>query len=330
MRAMILHQLKSPLQLEDIPIPKPGPNQLLIKIAACGVCRTDLHLVDGELPSPKLPLVPGHQIVGTIAELGAAVRGFTKGEKVGVPWLAWTCGVCPFCKSGRENLCDKAQFTGYHLNGGFAEYCTAHADYCFKIPPQYSYLQAAPLLCAGLIGFRAYQFAGEAKRIGFYGFGASAHILAQIAIKKSKEVFAFTRPGDRAAQKLALKLGAKWAGSSEENPPQPLDAAILFAPVGSLVPQALRAVNKGGKVICAGIHMSDIPSFPYELLWEERSICSVANLTRLDGQEFFKLASEIPLNVEITPYPLEQANLALNDLRHSHFTGAAVLQIAPS
>lgn len=327
MRAMVLNQPRVPLQCADVPIPEPGPNQIRIRVSACGVCRTDLHVVDGDLTEPKLPLIPGHQIVGQVEKLGEAVSAFVIGQRVGVPWLGGSCGHCDFCVAGSENLCDHATYTGYQINGGFAEYTVADADYCFPLPDGYDDVQAAPLLCAGLIGYRAYRLAQEAKRIGLYGFGAAAHILTQVAVAKNQQVYAFTSPGDDAAQQFARSLGASWAGDSKQPPPHALDAAILFAPVGALVPAALKTVRKGGKVICAGIHMSDIPSFPYADLWGERSIHSIANLTRQDAEEFLPLAASIPVQTEVHVYPLEQTNQALDDLRQGRFTGAAVIRI---
>jgi alcohol dehydrogenase, propanol-preferring len=327
MQAMILAAPKKPLQLVDLPKPIPASGQLLIRVNACGVCRTDLHVVDGELTEPSLPIIPGHQIVGTIEDAEQGGGRFRFGDRVGVPWLGWSCGECEFCGSGRENLCDRARYTGYQINGGFAEYCVADERFCFSIPAGYDDFQAAPLLCAGLIGYRALRMAGNAKRIGFYGFGAAAHILLQVANFQGREVFAFSRAGDTASQAFAQSLGATWVGSSEEDPPAPLDAAIIFAPIGELVPTALRAVAKGGVVVCAGIHMSDIPSFPYSILWGERSICSVANLTRRDGEEFLALAPKVPVQTEVHRYELAQANEALDDLRHGRFTGAAVITL---
>ena len=326
MRAMIFNRQRGlPLVAEDVPAPRPGPHEVLIRVHACAVCRTDLHVVDGELPHPKSPLIPGHEIVGTITEVGKDVERFRPGERVGVPWLGWTCGVCPFCLSGRENLCDRARFTGYQIDGGYAEMTVADEQFCFALPPAYSDVAAAPLLCAGLIGYRALRMAGDAKRLGLYGFGAAAHIIAQVAKHQGREIYAFTRGDDQATQAFARKLGAVWAGPSEQAPPEPLDAALIFAPVGSLVPAALRATAKGGTVVCAGIHMSDIPSFPYEILWEERVVRSVANLTRRDAEEFLALAKEVPIDTVTTTYPLSQANTALDDLRHGRFEGAAVL-----
>jgi len=325
MRAMVLHRPGEPLRAEEQPRPRPGPGQLLLQVKACGVCRTDLHVVDGELSEPALPLIPGHQIVATVAGVGDAVGGFRSGERVGVPWLGWTCGQCDYCRGGRENLCDRARFTGYQTPGGFAEYTVADARYCFPIPEGYPDLQAAPLLCAGLIGYRALVMVGEARRIGLYGFGASAHIVVQVARHQGREVLAFSRPGDREAMDFARGLGACWAGGSDESPPDEIDAAIIFAPVGSLVPAALSAVRKGGVVVCAGIHMSEIPSFRYELLWGERVLRSVANLTRQDGVDFLRLAPSIPVQTAVHPFPLARANDALGALREGRISGAAVL-----
>ena len=325
MRAMILDAPGQPLRLADIPVPKPGNQEILIRVHACGVCRTDLHIVDGELREPKLPLVPGHQIVGTVEALGPGASRFSVGDRIGVPWLGGSCGACRFCTSGRENLCDQARYTGYQIEGGFAEYCTANESFSFPIPAGYPDLQAAPLLCAGLIGYRAYRMTGDARRLGFYGFGASAHILIQVARHQGREVYAFVRKGDEQAKRFALDLGAVWAGESDEPPPVILDAAIIFAPAGELVPIALNAVDKGGSVICAGIHMSDIPSFPYAILWGERMVRSVANLTRLDGEEFLALAPKVPVETTVHSYPLERANDALADLRAGRFTGSAVI-----
>lgn len=323
MRAMILEAIGRPLVLKDVPRPEPGPNEALIKIHACGVCRTDLHIVDGELPHPKLPLIPGHQIVGTIEKSSK----YPAGTRVGVPWLGSTCHQCEYCLSGKENLCDKAIFTGFQRNGGYAEYCTAHNDYILKVPEQFDDLHTAPLLCAGLIGYRAFRLAGKVKTIGFYGFGSSAHILIQIATAQGCDVYVFTRPGDEKTQAFARSLGAKWAGGSDQLPPMSLDAALIFAPVGSLYPMALQAIKKGGKVISAGIHMSDIPTFPYELLWEERSMSSVANLTRQDGEDFMHLVDKMPLKISVTPFPLEEANAALAAIRDGSLEGSAVLTI---
>ena len=325
MRAMILERAGEPLRLRQIPRPEPGPNQVLVRIGACGVCRTDLHVLDGELPEPKLPLVPGHEIVGRVAETGASVERFAVGQRVGVPWLGYSCGVCPYCLSGAENLCDEPAFTGYQIDGGYAEYTLADQRYCFPLAGEGSDAEAAPLLCAGLIGYRSLRLAGQGERLGLYGFGAAAHIVAQVARHQGRRVFAFTREGDAEAQAFARELGAVWAGASGEAPPQALDAAIIFAPVGELVPVALRAVAKGGVVVCAGIHMSDIPSFPYRILWEERSIRSVANLTRRDGEEFLELAPKIPVRTEVQTFPLDQANDALERLRSGRVRGAAVL-----
>jgi propanol-preferring alcohol dehydrogenase len=328
MKAMVLEEQGEELKLKEIKMPKPDPTQILLKVSHCGICRTDLHILDGDLDNPKLPLVPGHQIVGTIEKLGEEVSGFEIGQKVGVPWLGKTCGECEYCKSGQENLCDNAKFTGYDIDGGFAEYAVADAHFCFPLPKDYPDVQAAPLLCAGLIGYRSFRKTGNAAKIGFYGFGSAAHILIQVANYKDREVYAFTRPGDSKTQQFAKEKGAVWAGPSDEQPPEKLDAAIIFAPVGPLVPQALKALKKGGKIVCAGIHMSDIPSFPYNILWEERSIESVANLTRKDGTEFMDLAPKVPVESSVTVYPLEEANEALNDLREGNFEGSAVLQIS--
>lgn len=325
MRVMSISRPGERLQLIERPIPAPGPNQLLIRVRACGVCRTDLHVVDGELPQCDYPIVPGHEIVGEVAKLGTGASGFGIGERVGVPWLAATCRHCRFCLSGEENLCDKARFTGCHVDGGFQEYTLADYRYCFRLPSGYDDVEAAPLLCAGLIGHRAHRMAGAAERLGLYGFGAAAHILAQVARFQGQRIFAFTRAGDRAAQTFARELGAEWAGDSDEKPPEPLDAAILFAPVGSLIPLALRAVRKGGRVITAGIHMSEIPAFPYSLLWGERMVRSVANLTRADGEDFMRIADEIPIRTTVTPMPLDMANEALDQLRSGDIQGAAVL-----
>ena len=327
MRAMILDVPGEPLRVAEVPVPEPGEGQLLLRVHCCAVCRTDLHVVDGELPDPKLPLIPGHQIVGTVERIGEYTDGFTVGERVGVPWLGWTDGECRYCLSGRENLCENARFTGYQIDGGYAEYALADGRFCFSIPESYPDLQAAPLLCAGLIGHRSLRFAGDAERLGLYGFGASAHIVAQVAAHEGRRVFAFTRPGDEEAKEFARELGAEWAGSSEEAPPEELDAAIIFAPVGALVPAALRVVARGGTVVCAGIHMSDIPSFSYDLLWEERSVRSVANLTRQDGLDFLALAPEVPVRTEVMPFPLEAANEALEALRGGRVRGAAVLVV---
>ncbi len=313
----------TPVQLAP---PEPWANQVAIRVKACGVCRTDLHVVDGDLTEPKLPVTPGHEVVGEVVGLGSAVTGFAIGDRVGVPWLGYSCGTCSYCTSGRENLCADARYTGYQLDGGFAEQMVADARYCFPIPESYSDEQAAPLLCAGLIGYRAYRMAGDGARLGLYGFGAAAHIVAQVAVAHGREVFAFTRPGDRQAQDFAIRVGASWAGDSDTPPPEPLDSAIIFAPVGTLVPEALRRVVRGGTVVCAGIHMSDIPSFPYRLLWQERSLRSVANLTRRDGTEFLELAARTPIELHTHRYPLSEANQALDDLRQGRFAGAAVLE----
>jgi len=322
---MILDAARSPLRLADWPIPRPGPDQVLIRVRACGVCRTDLHVADGELLDPKLPLVLGHEIVGTVVETGARVEHFGFGDRVGVPWLGWTCGACRYCAAGQENLCERALFTGYQIDGGYAEYTVADHRYVFPIPARYGDAAAAPLLCAGLIGYRSLVMAGDCRRLGLYGFGAAAHIVAQVARYQGREVYAFTRAGDEAGQRFAVELGATWAGGSEEMPPAELDAAILFAPVGSLVPQALRCVATGGTVVCAGIHMSDVPSFPYRLLWGERTIRSVANLTRRDGDEFLALAPKVPLRTEIQIFGLADANQALIQLRTGRVRGAVVL-----
>lgn len=323
---MVLTAPGKPLQLQELPQPVPAANQILIRVQACGVCRTDLHVFDGDLLQPNLPLILGHEIVGTVERSGDQVREFERGDRVGVPWLGHTCGTCAFCVSGRENLCDNATFTGYQMNGGYAEYAVADSRYCFKIPEGYSDTAAAPLLCAGLIGFRSLCLAGSCKHLGLYGFGVAAHIVIQIARYQGIEVYAFTRPGDRNGQQFARSLGAKWAGNSDCKPPQKLDAAILFAPVGRLIPVALKATQKGGIVVCAGIHMSKIPAFPYDILWGERSIRSVANLTREDAKNFFKIAPKVPVKTLVNPYPLESANDALSDLRNGHINGAAVLR----
>jgi propanol-preferring alcohol dehydrogenase len=327
-RAMILDAPGEPLRVAEVPVPEPGEGQILLRVHCCAVCRTDLHVVDGELPHPRLPLIPGHQIVGTVEKIGERADSFTVGNRVGVPWLGWTDGECRYCLSGRENLCEKARFTGYQIDGGYTEYVIADTRFCFPIPEGFSDLQAAPLLCAGLIGHRSLRFAGDAERLGLYGFGASAHIVAQVAAHEGRRIFAFTRPRDEEAQEFARELGAEWAGSSEEAPPEELDAAIIFAPVGALVPAALRVVARGGTVVCAGIHMSDIPSFPYEILWGERTVRSVANLTRQDGLDFLALAPEVPVRTEVVPFALEEANEALDALRGGHLRGAAVLVAA--
>jgi propanol-preferring alcohol dehydrogenase len=325
MWAMRAHGAGAALRRERLPVPRPGPRQVLVKIATCGVCRTDLHLVDGELPQARYPVIPGHEIVGRVAALGAEIEGPALGTRVGVPWLGHSCGQCDFCRDAHENLCDAAAFTGCQIDGGYAEYCVADADYCFPLPSAFDDLHAAPLLCAGLIGYRALRMAGAARRLGLYGFGAAAHLVAQVAAWQQREVYAFTRAGDCDAQDFARRLGATWAGASEDTPPAALDAAILFAPVGALVPTALAAVRKGGRVVCAGIHMSDIPSFAYALLWGERELVSVANLTRRDAHEFLAIAGEVPVHASVTPYPLADANHALDDLRHGRLQGAAVL-----
>jgi propanol-preferring alcohol dehydrogenase len=325
MKAMILDAPGTPLRLAEVPVPAAGPGEILIKVEACGVCRTDLHVVDGDLTEGRLPVVPGHEIVGHVVERGPGAVQFAVGDRVGVPWLGTTCGQCRYCTSGRENLCGTARFTGYHRDGGYAEFTVAAEHYCFPIPAQYDPVAAAPLLCAGLIGYRALAATGEARRLGIYGFGAAAHIVAQIARHQGRALYAFTRAGDHAAQKFALKLGAAWAGASGELPPHPLDAAIIFAPAGELVPAALRATARGGTVVCAGIHMSDIPTFPYEILWGERVVRSIANLTRRDGEEFFRLAPQVPVTTTVEPFALTQANEALARLRTGNITGAAVL-----
>jgi propanol-preferring alcohol dehydrogenase len=325
MHAMVMTAAGRPLEARELPVREPGAGELLIEVHACGVCRTDLHVVDGELRAPKLPLVPGHEIIGTVAALGRDVGGFRTGERVGVPWLGATCGTCEFCRSGRENLCEQARFTGYQIDGGYAGYSLADARYCFPVGGGYSDAEAAPLLCAGLIGYRALRKAGDPRRLGLYGFGAAAHIVAQLARYEGRTVFAFVRSGDEPAMAFARALGAAWAGPSDALPPEPLDAAIIFAPVGWLVPAALRALRPGGRVVCAGIHMSPIPSFPYDILWQEREIVSVANLTRRDGAEFLALAPKVPVRTIVRSYPLAEANRALADLREGRVTGAAVL-----
>lgn len=325
---MLFEAAGRPLRLVERPMPEPAEGQVLVRIGACGVCRTDLHIVDGELDEPKLPLVPGHQIVGRVEAVGAGVQDLSVADRVGVPWLGGTCGRCSYCASDRENLCDKARFTGYQLDGGFAEYAVAEADYCIPIRGDVPDAATAPLLCAGLIGYRALCMTGDARRIGLYGFGASAHIVLQVARHQGRVVHAFTRPGDTEGQMFARELGADWAGGSDDRPPEPLEAAIIFAPVGALVPTALRAVAKGGVVVCAGIHMSDIPSFPYSDLWGERSIRSVANLTRQDGREFFELVPQVPVQTEVETFPLERVNDALDALRAGRVRGAAVLEVA--
>ena len=325
MQAMVLERAGEPLHAAELPVTTPGPHQILIKVAACGVCRTDLHVLDGELTHPKLPLVLGHEIVGHVEVPGEDVEGFARGERVGVPWLGYTDGTCTYCREGRENLCDHPRFTGYQIDGGYAQYTVADERYVFPIPEGYSDAEAAPLLCAGLIGYRSLKLAGPGKRLGIYGFGAAAHIVAQVARHEGREVYGFTRAGDAKAQEFARELGAVWVGGSDEMPPEPLDAAIIFAPVGALVPAALRAVRKGGVVVCGGIHMSDIPSFPYEILWEEHVVRSVANLTRDDAREFLALAPKVPVKTTVVPMKLAEANEALKRLRAGELTGAAVL-----
>ena len=322
MKALRAEAPRAELGVRELAMPRSQPGEIVVKVSACGVCRTDLHLVDGELPMCRYPVTPGHEVVGIVVQGG---RRFAAGARVGIPWLAWTCGACEFCRAGRENLCERARFTGCHVDGGYAEYVVADERFCLPIPERYGDAEAAPLLCAGLIGYRAYSFAGDARTIGIYGFGAAAHLLAQVARAEGRRVFAFTRPGDSAGQRFALECGAHWAGSSGDEPPAPLDAAILFAPAGELVPAALRAVKKGGRVICGGIHMSDIPSFPYAWLWGERQIISVANLTRADGERFMEVAARVPLKTAVRVYPLQRANDALRDLREGKLSGAAVL-----
>ena len=325
MRAMVLDAPRQAVQMRCLPRPQPGPDELLVKIAACAVCRTDLHVVDGELPDPKLPIIPGHEIIGRVVACGANARSFSIGERIGIPWLGWTCGHCRYCRSGQENLCTTAKFTGYQIDGGYAEYTVADARYCFRIPATYSDVEAAPLLCAGLIGYRALKMTEDAERVGIYGFGAAAHIVAQILVHQRRKLFAFTRPGDTVAQDFAGRMGAAWTGDSDMAPPEELDAAIIFAPAGALVPAALRAVRPGGIVVCGGIHMSDIPSFPYDILWREKRLVSVANLTRRDAEEFLALAPKVPIRVTTESLPLSQANTALTRLREGKLTGAAVL-----
>ena len=325
MRAQLLTAARQPLVAAELPAPRPGRQQVLIAVRACAVCRTDLHVVDGELVDPKLPLVPGHEIVGIVVEKGEAADRFAVGDRVGVPWLGWTCGVCDYCRGGQENLCDRARFTGYQIDGGYAELTVADERYCFAIDQRYGDIEAAPLMCAGLIGYRTLRMAGDARRLGIYGFGAAAHIVAQVARHQGRRIFAFTRPGDVAAQDFARSLGAEWADDSTALPPEPLDAALIFAPVGPLVPAALVATRKGGTVVCGGIHMSDIPTFPYRILWEERVLRSVANLTRRDAEEFLALAPEARVRTETVTYPLARANDALGDLRSGALQGAAVL-----
>lgn len=324
---MVLREPGSPLVPETLPLPDPGPGEVRVRVEACGVCRTDLHIVDGELREPKLPLVLGHQIVGVVDAVGAGVEQPSAGTRVGIPWLGWTCGSCRYCLSGRENLCDNARFTGYDVDGGYAEAAVTDSRFCFTLPAEYPSEQAAPLLCAGLIGYRALRLAGDAQRLGLYGFGAAAHVIVQVARWEGRRVFAFTRPGDESGQEFARSLGAEWAGSSDEAAPEPLDAALIFAPAGELVPTALRSLAKGGTVVCAGIHMSDIPSFPYDLLWGERVVRSVANLTRLDGEEFLRLVPRVPVETQVQVFPLESANDALGHLRAGIVRGAAVIAV---
>ncbi len=327
MRAMVLEKPRQPLVLRDVPKPNPEPGQLLVRVSACAVCRTDLHIVDGELPDPKLPLIPGHQIVGRVEAVGTGAEKFSIGERVGIPWLGWTDGDCVYCRSNRENLCDRARFTGYTIDGGYAEFSVADARFCFHLPEQYNDVDVAPLLCAGLIGYRSLRKTGDAHRLGIYGFGNAAHLIAQVAIYQGREVFAFTRPGDKAGQESARKLGANWAGGSDERPPGKLNAAIIFASVGELIPVALRTLAKGGVVVCGGIHMSDIPSFPYVDLWGERAITSVANLTRRDAEEFLEIAPRVPVQTKTETFPLEKANAALDRFRAGQLEATAVLVI---
>jgi alcohol dehydrogenase, propanol-preferring len=330
MRAMVLDKPKHPLKLREVPKPKPGSGQVLVRVATCAVCRTDLHVVDGELPDPKLPLIPGHQIVGYIEEIGEGVKGLSVGDRVGIPWLGWTDGECRYCRAGRENLCDRARFTGYTIDGGYAEFTVADSRFCFRLPDRYNDVDIAPLLCAGLIGYRSLRKTGDAHRLGIYGFGNAAHLIAQVALYQGRELFAFTRPGDKRTQQAARDLGAKWAGGSDETPPEKLDAAIVFASVGPLVPVALRALAKGGIVVCGGIHMSDIPSFPYADLWGERVVTSVANLTRRDGEEFLEIAPRVPVKAKTETFPLEEANAALEKFRAGELAATAVLRISES
>lgn len=330
MRAMVLERAKQPLQLREVPKPKPAREQVLVRVATCAVCRTDLHVVDGELPDPKLPLIPGHQIVGQIEEIGDGVKGFSIGDRVGIPWLGWTDGDCIYCRSNRENLCDRARFTGYTIDGGYAEFTVADVRFCFHLPDRYNDVEVAPLLCAGLIGYRSYRKTGNARRLGIYGFGNAAHLIAQIALYEGRDLFVFTRPGDKTTQQAAKKLGAKWAGGSDEMPPEKLDAAIVFASVGPLVPVALRTLAKGGIVVCGGIHMSDIPSFPYADLWGERVITSVANLTRRDGEEFLEIAPSVPVRTKTETFALDEANAALEKFRAGELAATAVLRISES
>jgi alcohol dehydrogenase, propanol-preferring len=328
MRAMVLEKTGTRLVLRDVPKPKSGRGQLVVRVNACAVCRTDLHIVDGELPDPKLPLILGHQIVGRVEQIGANTGGFSMGDRVGIPWLGWTDGDCAYCRSNRENLCDRAKFTGYNIDGGYAEFTVAEARYCFHLPDEYSDVDVAPLLCAGMLGYRSYRKTGNAHRLGIYGFGNAAHLIAQVALYEKKEIYAFTRPGDKAGQESARSLGAVWAGGSDEMPPEKLHAAIIFAPVGTLVPTALRSLAKGAVVVCGGIHMSDIPSFPYVDLWQERAICSVANLTRRDGEEFLRIAPRVPVKTRVETFPLEEANTTLEKFRAGKLDGNAVLQIS--
>ncbi len=329
MKAMVLEEQQKPLQLQNVPVPEPNADQVLLRVKACGVCRTDLHIMDAELSHPQLPLIPGHEIVGTVVKKGGNVTHFQEGDRIGVPWLGYTCGECRYCEKGQENLCENAGFTGYTINGGYAEYTVADQRYCFPVPENYEHAEATPLLCAGLIGYRSYRMTGDYnQKLGIYGFGAAAHILAQVAVHQGKSIYAFTKPGDTASQEFAKRLGAVWAGGSDEEPPVTLDAAIIFAPVGSLVPAALRATDKGGTIVCGGIHMSDIPSFPYSILWEERVVRSVANLQRIDGQQFMKVAPDVDVKTEVQRYSLADANQALADLRNGQLQGAAVLSIA--
>ena len=325
---MVFEKTGTRLVLRDVPKPKSGRGQLLVRVNACAVCRTDLHIVDGELPDPKLPLILGHQIVGRVEQIGANTGGFSMGDRVGIPWLGWTDGDCAYCRSNRENLCDRAKFTGYNIDGGYAEFTVADARYCFHLPDEYNDVDAAPLLCAGMLGYRSYRKTGDAHRLGIYGFGNAAHLIAQVARYEKKEIYAFTRPGDKAGQESARSLGAVWSGSSDEMPPEKLDAAIIFAPVGALVPIALPALAKGGIVVCGGIHMSDIPSFPYVDLWQERVICSVANLTRRDGEEFLKIAPRVPVKTKVETFSLEEANTALEKFRAGKLDGNAVLKVS--
>ena len=325
---MVLEKPRQPLVLREVPKPKPEGRQLFVRVSACAVCRTDLHIVDGELPDPKLPLIPGHQIVGRVEEIGTSVEKFSIGERVGIPWLGWTDGECVYCRSNRENLCDRARFTGYTIDGGYADFVVADARFCFRLPEQNDDVEVAPLLCAGMLGYRSYRKTGDARRLGIYGFGNAAHLIAQIAIYQGREIYAFTRPGDKVGQESARKLGITWAGGSDEMPPERLDAAIIFAPVGPLIPAALRTLAKGGTVVCGGIHMSDIPSFPYVDLWGERAICSVTNLTRGDGEEFLEIASRVPVQTKTETFPLEEANTALEKFRSGELSGTAVLLIS--